>query len=109
MGVVIVVVDVKGCAKGWEEANEMWPGGCQSFVAILRGKGSLRRWLMVGIMVRALRTAREPLGGQKSSWTSTIIKAGWKLAFAMLVTVKISTLCRGLDMEFVQKMRGRRG
>jgi hypothetical protein len=54
----------------------MWSGGCQSFVAILIAKGSERREFTMGAIERPSATAREPFGGQKSSWKSTIIRAG---------------------------------
>ena len=87
---------------GWLDAKEMWLGGCQSLVAILRAKGQERRVLTVGRIARPLGTAREPFcqgvscvvvicrnwnlltGGQKSSWKSTTINAGLK-AFAAMV------------------------
>lgn len=55
-----VVVSMKGFLGGWLDANEMWSGGCQSLVAILRTKGRVRRVLIVGIMERPFGTAREP-------------------------------------------------
>lgn len=56
----MVVVDVKGVERGWLAAKEMWLGGCQSRVAILRVKGRVRRLFMVLAMVRPDGTAREP-------------------------------------------------
>lgn len=63
---------------GWFAAKLMCEAGCQSFEAIFVAKGRERRELMVGTMARALGTARDPEGGQKSSWTSTIKSAGLK-------------------------------
>jgi hypothetical protein len=69
-GLVMVVVSMKGCLGGsesccwwWLLAKEMWLGGCQSLVAILRGRivaGSARRVLISGVMSRPEATAREP-------------------------------------------------
>lgn len=59
----MVMVSRKGRLLGgaWFEAKEMWSGGCQSLVAILRVKmGSERRVLMKGTMERPSGTAREP-------------------------------------------------
>lgn len=59
----MVVVETKGCELAWLVAKEMWEGGCQSFVAILRGRveaGRERRALMRGVMERPLGTGREP-------------------------------------------------
>ena len=54
------MVSRKGDLLGWFAAKEMWVGGCQSLVAILRAKGRVSRLFMVGMMVRPLGTAREP-------------------------------------------------
>ena len=61
-GLVMVVVERKGCAGGgWLDAKEMWSGGCQSLVAILRGRvGSARRVLISGVMERPSGTGRAP-------------------------------------------------
>jgi hypothetical protein len=60
----MVWVERKGCfggVEGWLCAKEMWLGGCQSFVAILRGMvGWARRVLIRGVMVRPEGTGREP-------------------------------------------------
>ena len=59
----MVVVETKGCELAWLVAKEMWEGGCQSFVAILRGKvddGRERRALTRGVMERPWGTGREP-------------------------------------------------
>ena len=58
----MVVVERKGCAGGgWLDAKEMWSGGCQSLVAILRGRvGSARRVLISGVMERPSGTGRVP-------------------------------------------------
>lgn len=69
----MVVVETKGDVPGCVEAKEVWLWGCQSLVAILRGKGRVRRWLIVGIMARALGTARVPFWGGDVSW----IWLGW--------------------------------
>lgn len=59
-GLVMVVNEVKGSVPGWLVENEMCVAGCQSFVAILRVNGRVRRVLIVGIMVRPWGTARLP-------------------------------------------------
>lgn len=61
-GFLIVIEEMKGllCGGGWFEAKEIWSGGCQSFVATLRGKGSVRRVLIIGAMSLPPCTAREP-------------------------------------------------
>lgn len=60
VGWVIVWYDCRGTAPGWLSAKEMWFGGCQSRVAILRAKGRVRRVFMTGAMARPWGTAREP-------------------------------------------------
>lgn len=62
-GLVIVVKSTNGCLLGWLEANEMWSAGCQSFVAILRAKGRVKRVLIMGIVERPSGTARLPFWG----------------------------------------------
>jgi hypothetical protein len=64
----MVVVSKKGrfvavvvVASVWLLAKEMWSGGCQSLVAILRWKvGSERRVLIRGMTERPSGTGRAP-------------------------------------------------
>lgn len=104
-----MVKEVKGWAPSWFVAKETWSGGCQSLVAIFRAKGRERRWLTGGIMERPPGTAREPCyramiswvntacqveitGGQKSSCTSTTIRAGLNICVA-IVALLVGTMC----------------
>lgn len=63
VGWTMVVEEVKGVLLGgsWLAAKEMWSCGCQSWVAILRGKGSVRRWFMGAMTAGPSGTASEPV------------------------------------------------
>src|SRR5262245_20044651 len=64
----------KGFFPGWEEANEAWPGGCQSWVSTTFSKRAARR-LITGTTSSPFGTASAP-PGQKSFCTSTTIRQG---------------------------------
>lgn len=64
----------------------MWEVGCQSFVAMRRSRsGKERRRFIVEAIERPRGTAREPVGGQKSFWKSTIIRADFFLVAVLLM------------------------
>lgn len=85
----------------------MWSRGWKSFVAIRRVKGYVRSVLMVGAMSRPPATAKLPVGGQKSSWKSTMIRAAAKsLEVAMLDRILLSPFATGSRQV---SREGRRG
>lgn len=54
------VPDSKGLLLGCWEAKVRELAGCQSWVAILRAKGRVSRWLMMGARERPVGMPREP-------------------------------------------------
>jgi hypothetical protein len=78
----MVVVSRYGRLGGvWLVAKEMWSGGCQSLVAILRGReGRARRVLIRGVMERPAGMAREPFWfgrGWLVLWVDVVVGVGW--------------------------------
>src|ERR1700740_3552527 len=62
----------KGFVPGCDEANEAWPGGCQSCVSTTLSKRAASR-LIIGTTSSPLGTASAP-PGMKSFWTSTTMR-----------------------------------